>query len=191
MIEILNFNKREIYVNYNLKIEKGITFFKGKNGSGKTTLFDCIAGIDKDYKGSIIGNGNCVYLNQNLYFSGRLRSKDLVKFIYGLDGVSNGEKCYRDRMLKYSNRFDFISLLNKKIGILSGGELKLLFFSTISSLNKDIYIFDEPYSSVDHEGKTIVNDIIFDLVKQDKTILISSHEEEFLNTLADVKCIDV
>lgn len=76
MIELVHFSKRDLYNNFNLKIDKGITLLKGRNGSGKTTLLDCIADLDKKYKGTIKGNENSVYLNQNLYFSGRLNASD-------------------------------------------------------------------------------------------------------------------
>lgn len=191
MIEIRNFSKRDIYKNYNLKIGAGITFIKGRNGSGKTTLLDCIAGLDRDYKGSITGNTNTVYLNQNLYFSGRLKSKDMVKFIYQLEGIRNGQEYYCNKMNKYNDTMDFDKLLEKRIGILSGGELKLLFFSVVSSLEKEVYIFDEPYASVDAAGKAIINSILKGLQEAGKTIIITSHEEGFFNSLEKINVVEL
>lgn len=191
MIEIRNFSKRDIYKNYNLKIGAGITFIKGRNGSGKTTLLDCIAGLDRDYKGSITGNTNTVYLNQNLYFSGRLKSKDMVKFIYQLEGIRNGQEYYCNKINKYNDTMDFDKLLEKRIGILSGGELKLLFFSVVSSLEKEVYIFDEPYASVDAAGKAIINSILKGLQEAGKTIIITSHEEGFFNSLEKINVVEL
>lgn len=191
MIEIRNFSKRGIYENYNLEIGPGVTFIRGKNGSGKTTLLDCIAGLDKEYKGSITGNANTVYLNQNLYFSGRLKSKDLVKFIYWLEGIRNGQEYYSNKMKAFHSIFDFDKLLEKRIGILSGGELKLLFFSVISSLEKEVYIFDEPYASVDTDGKTMINSILKGLQEAGKTIIITSHEEGFFNSLEKINVVEL
>lgn len=191
MIEIRNFSKRDIYENYSLKIGEGITFIRGKNGSGKTTLLDCIAGLDKDYKGSITGNANTVYLNQNLYFSGRLKSKDMVKFIYQLEGIRNGQEYYLNKMNAYNDTLDFDKLLEKRIGILSGGELKLLFFSVISSLDKEVYIFDEPYASVDANGKAIINSILKELQEAGKTIIITSHEEGFFTSLKKINIVEL
>lgn len=128
MIELVHFSKRDLYNNFNLKIDKGITLLKGRNGSGKTTLLDCIADLDKKYKGTIKGNENSVYLNQNLYFSGRLNASDFVKFTMNLAGIKNAQEYYFSKVKKYENEFNFYDLWNKKISFLSGGELKMLFF---------------------------------------------------------------
>lgn len=191
MIELVHFSKRDLYNNFNLKIDKGITLLKGRNGSGKTTLLDCIADLDKKYKGTIKGNENSVYLNQNLYFSGRLNASDFVKFTMNLAGIKNAQEYYFSKVKKYENEFNFYDLWNKKISFLSGGELKMLFFSVISSLEREIYIFDEPYAGVDTYGKNIMNRILMNLNELQKIILITSHEEECVNELNNVRIVNL
>lgn len=191
MIHIKSFTKRDLFKDYDLEINPGLTFFKGKNGSGKTTLFDCISGLDRNYKGTITGATNNVYLNQNLYFSGRLKAKDMVQFLLQLDNIINYKEYYFNAVSEYDDYYDFKRLWDKKISYLSGGEIKLLFFSIITSLKKDIYILDEPYASLDSTSKDIVTHIVKKLVSDNKTILITSHEEEFIKHFDTIHIVNL
>lgn len=191
MVEVIDFCKRDIYNNFCVKIDNGITLIKGRNGSGKTTLLDCISGLDKDYKGKILGNDSSIYLNQNLYFSGRLKVKDFIKFILNLSGVKDTEDYYITNANKHKNEFDFYGLLDKKMSYLSGGEVKLLFVFVISIIDRDLYIFDEPYAGVDTKGKSIINSIFDELYNTGKSIILTSHEEQFINDLQNVYVLDL
>ncbi|MSS62486.1 ATP-binding cassette domain-containing protein [Velocimicrobium porci] len=191
MIKIRNFSKRELYNNFNLDIDDGITYLKGKNGSGKTTLLDCISGLDTSYSGTITGNENIVYLNQQLYFSGRLKAKDMVQFLLRLQKIKNYKEYYWSKMEEYKKIFDYEKIWEKEIRMLSGGELKLFFFTIISVIEKKNYIFDEPFASVDSAGKELIILILKKLVRQEKNIIITSHEEEFKSKFNDISIIDL
>ena len=191
MIKIRNFSKRELYNNFNLDINDGITYLKGKNGSGKTTLLDCISGLDTSYSGTITGNENIVYLNQQLYFSGRLKAKDMVQFLLRLQKIKNYKEYYWSKMEEYKKIFDYEKIWEKEIRMLSGGELKLFFFTIISVIEKKNYIFDEPFASVDSAGKELIILILKKLVRQEKNIIITSHEEEFKSKFNDISIIDL
>lgn len=61
----------------------------------------------------------------------------------------------------------------------------------ISSLEREIYIFDEPYAGVDTYGKNIMNRILMNLNELQKIILITSHEEECVNELNNVRIVNL
>nr|WP_288825075.1 ATP-binding cassette domain-containing protein [uncultured Clostridium sp.] len=191
MISINNFSKKLIKNDINLLIDDGITYIKGCNGSGKTILLDCIAKIDKDFEGTITGNQNVIYLNQQLYFYGRLKCKDLIQLLFGLSGIKNCEEYYIANLRLKNKRKMLINLSNKKIGKLSGGELKLFYFSIITAMQREWYLFDEPFAQVDSDGKDDMINVLKELREEGKSIIITSHEDFFLEDIKNIKVIDM
>lgn len=187
MIEIVNLKIFKGSAPLNLSIPKKLNIITAKNGGGKTMLFDYISGIRPIPRacGEINGNHNMVYFNQNLYLSHRLKAKDLVEFICDLDGIKNYKSNYFSYVANYTDKFDFSALWNKPLGMMSGGERKLLYFSAITMLKREWYILDEPFAAIDKNGKDILIDIITNLVKLGKGILLVSHEDTKLNLFAD------
>lgn len=191
MIKISEFSKKPILYHVNMEIMEGITYIKGKNGSGKTTLLDCLAGIDKDYLGIIEGNKDVIYLNQQLYFYGRIKSKDLIQFFLGLNGIKDYMTYYESNVRLKRKKNMLRELYNKPIGLLSGGELKLLYFSIISSMDRSWYIFDEPFAQVDEDGKKDIIDVFTELRREGRSVIITSHEEGFLHNLLDISIVNM
>lgn len=191
MIKISEFSKKPILYHVNMEIMEGITYIKGKNGSGKTTLLDCLAGIDKDYLGIIEGNKDVIYLNQQLYFYGRIKSKDLIQFFLGLNGIKDYMTYYESNVRLKRKKNMLRELYNKPIGLLSGGELKLLYFSIISSMDRSWYIFDEPFAQVDEDGKKDMIDVFTELRREGRSVIITSHEEGFLHNLLDISIVNM
>lgn len=191
MIKISEFSKKPILYHVNMEIMEGITYIKGKNGSGKTTLLDCLSGIDKDYLGIIEGNKDVIYLNQQLYFYGRIKSKDLIQFFLGLNGIKDYMTYYESNVRLKRKKNMLRELYNKPIGLLSGGELKLLYFSIISSMDRSWYIFDEPFAQVDEDGKKDMIDVFTELRREGRSVIITSHEEGFLHNLLDISIVNM
>lgn len=191
MIKIIDLSKPAILSKISIEIKPGITFIKGTNGSGKTTLLDCIAGIDQKYSGHITGNDNVIYLNQTLYFYGRIKVKDLIQFLMGLNNQRDAITYYEknSRLRRKGNMIK--KLYNKPVGKLSGGEIKILYFSIITAMNRNWYLFDEPFSQIDIEGKMDIIDIFKELIQEKKNIIITNHEEFFLNEFPDTNIIDM
>lgn len=188
---ISNLSYKNILNDITFNIPKGLSYLKGKNGAGKSTLLDCISGVNKDYDGEIKGNNSVVYLNQNLYFSYRLKSYDFVNFICSIEGI----KKYEEQFLIYLDRYDlknyYGKIRDKEVGKLSGGERIKLFFIVICFIEREWYIFDEPFAGVDEEGKKIMVKIIKDIIARDKNVIITSHEVEPLKYFNDINIIEI
>ena len=52
-------------------------------------------------------------------------------------------------------------------------------------MNPNVILLDEPTSALDNEMKQGVLDLIYDLVKENMTIIIVSHEEDFVQKISD------
>lgn len=187
MIKINSVTYKDILHNVNMTLNKGFNYIYGPNGAGKSTLLDCISNLIQKYTGEISGNDSLVYLNQNLYFSYKLKFKDFVHFVFSLEGIKNYKTPFFEYAEKYGLTEEFTSNWNKRIGSLSGGERKRLYFSTICCLDRDWYLFDEPFSGVDTSGKEYMCDQFNNLISMDKGIIITTHETEPLNKISFVK----
>ena len=167
----------------------------GLSGSGKTTLIDLISGLIKPISGIIKVDGqnihkniknwqkNIGYLSQNIF----LTDGSIA------DNISlNNEKKRDDKKiyeaLKFSGLENFVQNSNSNILTLVGedgariseGQKQRLGLARIIYRNPKFLILDEPTSSLDKETEKFVIKSINKL-KDLKTILISTHNEEILN----------
>lgn len=191
MILIKNLFYKDILSNINIQIEKGITYIKGENGSGKSTFLDCLANLNTNYTGEIITNESIIYLNQNLYFSSRLKCKDFIKFVLLLDNITNYKETFLAHVSLFCSNELFEKIWNTPIGMISGGERTKLFFSVFTCLERDCYILDEPFSGVDSSGKAFMINIIKNLEKKGKSIIITTHETNPLYELEHIKILEI
>lgn len=187
MISIKDLNYKSILNGVEATLNQEFNYIRGENGAGKTTLLDCISGINNQYEGEINGNNNLVYLNQSLFFSHKLKSKDFVKFVFSLENIKNYKEIYFNFAEENRIMDELEKNWDKEVGILSGGERKKLYFSTICCLNRDWYVFDEPFAGVDENGKTFMTNIFNQLIGKNKGIILTSHEVDPLQEIKDVQ----
>lgn len=64
---------------------------------------------------------------------------------------------------------------------LSGGEQKKVALAAILALNPDVLMIDEPLNGLDNKTRQWVKDFLLNFIKANKTILISTHEQELLS----------
>ncbi len=165
------FNNRVLFENINFAIETGILKISGPSGCGKSTFVDIILNVKKADEGQIIFNASptfsCVLQKKTLFFE-RSLFENLKMF--NID--------YNEKLLNtYLDEFNFRKYLNTKIRYLSGGERKKaeIIFCILKKAN--VYIFDEPFASLDLSSKEITKKIIQELAKDNLVILIN-HEKD-------------
>ena len=173
-----------------LRIPRGITYLSGSNGAGKSTLLDCLSGVNTAYEGIICGHHSVVYLNQHLYFSPRLRACDFLDFICQLEGIKAYEELFKSFLKTYDWVETYESIQNKQVGKLSGGERRCFFFIVICFLEREWYLFDEPFAGVDEEGKKVMTNMMKALLRQGRNILLTSHEKEPLHDFEALNVIE-
>lgn len=176
-----------------VEFQKGLNYIKGQNGSGKTLLLDYIAGIQKDQTSCITGNQNVVYINQNIFFSDRLKGIDFLNFVYRLDNRIKEKQRFYDFVNKYdeNNNLKVEKLLKRQWGMLSGGERKFLYSSILLSLDRDWYILDEPFAFLDADKKEIMWRMLESLINKGSGIIITSHEDDDKLIESDANIIDL
>ena len=68
---------------------------------------------------------------------------------------------------------------------LSGGQKQRVAIARTLLMEPDIILLDEPTSALDKEMKDSVLELINELVDEDMTLIVVSHEDEFINKVSD------
>ncbi|MBZ4683703.1 MAG: UDP-glucose/iron transport system ATP-binding protein [Fusobacteriaceae bacterium] len=182
-------NDKQIFKNFNLEIDKNEKILlNSKSGSGKTTLLNILFGFFYVESNVFIDNNKLnskniekirekiSYIPQNIFLLD-MKVIDFIKYIFSL-------KQYRKRELdilklkEYLEKFQLDkNILDNFTNKLSGGEKQRLIIVIAILLDKDIWLLDEPTSAIDSETKKIV---IENILRLDKTMIIVSHDKEWL-----------
>jgi ATP-binding cassette subfamily F protein 3 len=173
------FGDREVLKDINIIITRGEKVaFVGKNGEGKTTLSRIISG-DLDYSGKLkTGINVCKgYYAQN---QDEIMNEDRSVFDT-LDYEAVGEirtqiKNLLGAFLFHDDDFD------KPVRVLSGGERSRLAIARLLLSPNNFLILDEPTNHLDMHSKDILKQA---LLKYDGTLIVVSHDREFLDGLAE------
>lgn len=152
----------------------------GQNGVGKSTLFSLIKNLQKPTKGNIfiaegakVASADQVMARENL----ELSIKDyFAKAFVNVPG---------DLERKIKSILEIVNLsipLEKKVGDFSGGQQARLLLAFALIQNPDILLLDEPTNNLDQEG---IDHLIQFLVMYEKTVLVISHDADFLNCFTE------
>lgn len=147
----------------------------GKNGSGKSTLLKLICGDLKPKSGTIKAFGKIAYLNQDL--SVLDKNKNIVENIMDIAGVLK-----HDAHVIAAN-FGFRGdASNKRVGVLSGGELLKATLAAVlgGTEQPDLLILDEPTNNLEIKSISILEDA---LNQYRGAILLVSHDEMFVKNI--------
>ncbi len=183
-----SYKKEPVLQDFNLFVEKGgKVLIKGGSGAGKSTLFRIILGIELADKGSVLFNGNelspdticnvrrlCAYLDQDVSLP-QLSVRGWFEFLFSFSVNHH----LGDKMGDIKNWFDFfglpLSIMDKDIMDLSGGQRQRIGIVSLLSLNRDVFILDEPTAFLDKRLKEKTAGLF--LSKKDWTVLVISHDE--------------
>lgn len=175
---VKKYKSKEALAGINLKLQPGhIIGLVGPNGSGKTTLLKILAGVIKDYSGTVEINGSSVgpstkaivsYLPDTSYFSPWMCPIDVISLFKDFYADFDEKKCF-DMLLKLN--------LDKKqkIKTMSKGMIEKFQLCLVMSRNAKLYILDEPIGGVDPAAREYILDTILSNYSEDATIFMSTH----------------
>jgi ABC-2 type transport system ATP-binding protein len=183
MIRINNLSKyfgsKQVLNDINVCFEAGKVYgIVGENGSGKTTLFKCITGLEK-YEGEIMADlqplkDNIGYLQTEPFYFSKITGSEYLQLLCNA----------RNKKLEHLETKNIFDLpLNQYASTYSTGMKKKLALTAILLQENQYFIFDEPFNGVDIQSNIIILDILKELKKIGKTLLISSH---IFSTLTDI-----
>ena len=171
----------------------------GPSGCGKSTLLRCINALEPIQEGSITLDGDVIERNSKTLPLLRQRigmvfqSYDLFPHLTVLDNILLAP-CKVQKRDKEEVRKEAMSLL-ERVGLkekaksypreLSGGQKQRVAIVRALCMHPEILLFDEVTAALDPEMVREVLDVMLDLAKQGRTMLIVTHEMQFARAIAD------
>lgn len=188
-----------------LKVEPGeVLGVIGSNGSGKTTVCNIMRGfIPAFYKGEL--EGKVIFEDKPLDTSnlGRLAQKigyafqnpftqiTGVKYTvydeigYGLENLSVPRAEADNKVEQVIELLSLQKIRNQNPYDLSGGQKQMVALASVIVLDPELIILDEPTSQLDPSSTLAVYNIVKNLKKQGKTIIIVDHKVDLLAQVCD------
>ena len=198
----ISYNYEEVSAlnDISLKIYAGeLIFFTGPNGCGKSTLFKLLNGLIFPTKGEYYFDNKKIdknTLQDNIFtknFHKRIgyifQNPDVQLFnatvydeiAFGPRQMNLDEEIIHQRVNELLIYLNIQHLQDRPPYHLSGGEQKKVALAAILALNPDVLMIDEPLNGLDNKTRQWFKDFIIDFIKANKTILISTHEQELLS----------
>ncbi len=176
-IQEKRFGRKIVFTNFNYSFaECGMYVIKGKSGIGKTTLLRLIAGLDKNFSGSIEGikDGRIsMHFQEYRLFD----SLTALENVYALAFENAGEKEINysmELLLKLGLNKDELSLYPKE---LSGGMKMRVSLARAALKPADVLLLDEPTKELDSQTRQNVLSLLNEL-SRDKTVIMVTHEND-------------
>ena len=155
----------------------------GQNGAGKSTLFSLITGEREPEDGTIhLAQRTTIALSRQVIPRDELELTVREFF----------QKCFKEKVYNIDPRIDdVLEVVNLKghenvheriVKSFSGGQQARLLLASALIQEPDILLLDEPTNNLDKAGISHLTDF---LVKYKKTVIVISHDAEFLNKFTD------
>jgi len=176
-----------------LTIERGMSFgLLGENGAGKSTLVRLVMGFLFPTRGQlcVLGetevrrvHGRVGYLHERPYVELRFTGHCYLTYMAEISGLWGTMK--RERVAAALEQVDLSEAADKRLATYSKGMLQRLSIAQALLTDPDLLVLDEPTSGLDPYSQWKMRQIIGELRRQGKTLLICSHYLVEVETLCD------
>lgn len=189
-----SYGKHKILENLNISIfpEDFITII-GASGSGKSTLLNILGTLEdydsgevesfgykdpiKDYKNSmILRREKIAYLFQNFALIENMTVKENLDIALKYSKYKND----KEKIRQILDMLGVIDKIDNKIYELSGGQQQRVAMARVLLKPYQILLADEPTGSLDKSNKDILIKILIEENKKGKTIVVVSHDMDFI-----------
>lgn len=182
MIDIKNlslkYGGRKVLEDFDLKLDAGkIIGLVGENGAGKSSLMRVIAGLEKNYHGEILIDGQKPGGPTNALISYQPDHLPFDDFMTVIDIGNIYEKFYDDfDSESYYKMIDSFSIKrNLKIKECSKGMKDKVQIAATLARKTEIYLLDEPMTSIDPKARYEMLNTIIENFNLESTLIISTH----------------
>ena len=179
----------------NLTIKSGeCIILKGVSGSGKTTLLSIVAGMDKPSSGKVLVEGESISKLPDLHIS-RFRAEKIGMIFQHFNLFEHltveenvmvplipAKVKMKDIVSRVASSMKLANISHKAespAGRLSGGEKQRVAIARALASDPDIILCDEPTANLDRENSLKFIDILGELHRMGKTIVVATHDPLF------------
>lgn len=195
-----NFGDQQILDHFSLQVEEGeVLVILGPSGCGKSTLLRCINGLEEIQGGEIFLRGENISDRQKNMHEIRqkigmvFQSYELFPHMTVMENLLLGpiqaQKRKKAEVEKEAEELlDRVGLLDKKNSYpreLSGGQKQRVAILRALCMHPEVILFDEVTAALDPEMVREVLEVISDLAKEGRTMLLVTHEMQFAKAIAD------
>lgn len=155
----------------------------GQNGAGKSTIFGLITGRDEPTDGDIhITKGATIAIARQVIPRNELDLSVREFFLKCFDKPVYDIDPRIDEVLEVVNLVGHELIHDRIVKSFSGGQQARLLLASALIQNPDILLLDEPTNNLDHAG---IEHLTRFLIDYPKTVIVISHDAEFLNAFSD------
>lgn len=185
---ILEINKiRKVYKDVvalkelSFKVQKGQVFgLLGPNGSGKTTTLGILLGVLRPNKGDFSWFNNGSEDENRKRLGALLETPNFYPYLNAYDNLVvvakiKGMTDYAERIDEVLKKVNLFERKKSKFKTFSLGMKQRLALASTMLSNPDVYVLDEPTNGLDPQGIAEIRNLILDIAKEGKTIIIASH----------------
>lgn len=190
-----SFGDNEVLHGVSFKVESGKALgLLGRNGAGKTTTMRILMDVFHSNSGEILLDGK-KFQQKNVQIGylpeerGLYPKKTVIEqmvYLARLRGISKSEATSNSK--KWLTRLEVIDYEKKKLETLSKGNQQKVQLASTLVCNPDIVILDEPFSGLDPINSQILQQVVKELISENKIVIFSSHQmsyvEEFCEDIA-------
>jgi len=190
----LNHHENVILKGINLNFDRGeFISILGESGGGKSTLMNIIGGLDHQYEGDVLIEGESLrsmnerrlteYRRETIGFI--FQNFNLVSYLSVLDNVLLSLKMTKQ---SHAEQVKKAAALLKRVGLepqahqypneLSGGQKQRVAFARALASDPDIIIADEPTGALDSQNTLEVMDILYSIAAEGKLVITVTHSQE-------------
>ncbi len=205
MIEVnhlsFGYESRPVLKDVSFKVKRGqLVSIMGPNGVGKSTLFRCLLGINKQYEGKIAVEGmdlkqfSVQALAEKIAYIPQFHESPFNYTVlemvvmgmahkvpkFGVPGKKVISQAYA--ALDKLNMGDFA---HRGFNKLSGGERQMVLIARALAQNAQIFLMDEPTSSLDFGNQAKVMKTVKQLTSEGYTVLLSCHNPQQVLQFSD------
>ena len=173
--------------------EPGVYGLLGTNGAGKTTTIRMLLGIIKKDSGGINWKGKPVdrksvnfgYLPEERGLYPKTKIFDQLMYFAELKGMQKEESI--ESINKWAKELKVEEYLQMPVEKLSKGNQQKIQFMIAIIHNPELVVLDEPFSGLDPVNTEILKNIIINLIREGKYVIMSAHQmatiEEFCSDI--------
>jgi ABC-2 type transport system ATP-binding protein len=179
--------------NLSLEIPRGDLFgLLGPNGAGKTTTLRVLTNILGPDSGTVeilgLPPGQATqdrigYMPEERGLYPRMVLEEQLLFLAEIKGTPRAVA--RRRLPPWLERMGLAEWSKRKVNELSKGmQQKAQFIATVLH-DPEVLVLDEPMSGLDPAGASLMRDVLLEMKRQGKTLILSSHQMEVVERLCD------
>ena len=182
-----SFGDKQVLHGISFEVQSGRALgLLGRNGAGKTTTIRILMDVFHANSGEVLLDGE--KFNQRKHLIGYLpeerglypKKKVIEQMVYlgRIRGISKSEAVANSK--KWLKRLGVLEYENAKLETLSKGNQQKVQLASTLVCDPDIVILDEPFSGLDPVNSRILQDVVMELIGQNKIVIFSSHQMSYV-----------